>query len=165
MDSIWQGVVQDFSDVPNLGEILRILIRMILACVLGGVLGLERARHGKSAGLRTHMLVALGAAMFAMVPQTAGMKIEDMSRVVQGIVTGIGFIGAGSILKQSEEHQVKGLTTAAGLWLTAAIGMAAGLGRETTAILGTALAFAVMAFLQRVERKVVGEEAARSHAP
>ena len=163
MDSIWQGVVQDFSDVPHLGEVLRILIRMILAAGLGGVLGIERARHGKSAGMRTHMLVALGAALFALVPQTAGMKIADMSRVVQGIVTGIGFIGAGAILKQTDEHQVKGLTTAAGLWLTAAIGMAAGMGRETTAILGTGLAYVVLAFFQGVEQKVAGEAATHSH--
>jgi putative Mg2+ transporter-C (MgtC) family protein len=163
MDSIWQGVAQDFSDIPSLGEVLRILVRMILAAGLGGVLGTERARHGKSAGMRTHMLVALGAALFALVPQTAGMNIQDMSRVVQGIVTGIGFIGAGAILKQTDEHQVKGLTTAAGLWLTAAIGMAAGMGRETTAILGTVLAFAVLAFFHRIEEKIAGEAAAHSH--
>jgi putative Mg2+ transporter-C (MgtC) family protein len=162
MDSIWHGIAQDFSDVPSIGEVLRVLVRMILAAGLGGVLGVERARHGKAAGMRTHMLVSLGAAMFALVPQTAGMKIEDMSRVVQGIVTGIGFIGAGAILKQSELHEVKGLTTAAGLWLTAAIGMAAGMGRETTAILGTCLAFVVLAFFQGVEEKMAGEAATRS---
>ncbi|OAI53052.1 methyltransferase [Planctomyces sp. SCGC AG-212-M04] len=163
MESIWQGVVQDFSDVPSLSEVLRVFIRMVLACVLGGVLGIERALHGKSAGLRTHMLVALGAALFALVPQQAEMKIADMSRVVQGIVTGIGFIGAGAILKQSEAHQVKGLTTAAGLWLTAAIGMAAGMGREMTAILGTGLAYVVMAYFQGVEQKIAGESASHSH--
>lgn len=164
MESIWHGVVQDFSDVPGFGEILRVLIRMILAAVLGGVLGMERTRHGKSAGLRTHMLVALGAALFALVPQQAGMKLADMSRVVQGIVTGIGFIGAGAILKQSEEHQVKGLTTAAGLWLTAAIGMAAGMGREMTAILGTALAYVILAYFQAVEEKMAGEGATKNHS-
>lgn len=157
MESIWQGVVQDFSDIPSFGEVIRITIRLVLAAGLGGVLGMERARAGKSAGLRTHMLVALGSALFALVPYQAGMKIEDMSRVVQGIVTGIGFIGAGSILKLSQTKEVQGLTTAAGLWLTAAIGMAAGMGRESTAILGTVLAFAVLAFLQRVENLATGE--------
>src|SRR4051794_25746863 len=98
---------------------------MILAAMLGGVLGVERERSGKSTGLRTHMIVALGAAMFALVPQQAGMTLADMSRVIQGIVAGIGFIGAGAILKHSEANEVYGLTTAAGLWLTAAIGMAA----------------------------------------
>ncbi len=157
MESVWQGVVQDFSDVPSFAEVLRITIRLVLAAGLGGVLGMERAMAGKSAGLRTHMLVALGSALFALVPYQAGMKIDDMSRVVQGIVTGIGFIGAGSILKLSQTKEVQGLTTAAGLWLTAAIGMAAGMGREATAILGTVLAFAVLAFLQRVENLATGE--------
>ena len=165
MESIWHGVAEDFSDIPSLGEVLRVLVRMILAAGLGGILGLERARHGKAAGLRTHMLVALGAALFALVPQQAGMHIQDMSRVVQGIVTGIGFIGAGSILKQSEEHQVKGLTTAAGLWLTAAIGMAAGMGRETTALMGTGLAFIVRAFFQSNEDKVTGGPGSHGHSP
>jgi putative Mg2+ transporter-C (MgtC) family protein len=137
---------------------------MVLAAALGGVLGMERTRHGKSAGLRTHMLVALGAALFALVPQQAGMQLADMSRVVQGIVTGIGFIGAGAILKQSEEHQVKGLTTAAGLWLTAALGMAVGLGREMTAILGTVLAYVILAYFPEVEQRVAGESKANSHS-
>ncbi len=153
MESVWQGVVQDFSDVPSFAEVLRITIRLVLAAGLGGVLGMERAMAGKSAGLRTHMLVALESALFALVPYQAGMKIDDMSRVVQGI----GFIGAGSILKLSQTKEVQGLTTAAGLWLTAAIGMAAGMGPEATAILGTVLAFAVLAFLQRVENLATGE--------
>ena len=151
MHGIWQGVLEDLSDVPSAGEVLRIAVRLILAAMLGGVLGVERERSGKSAGLRTHMIVALGAAMFALVPQQAGMTLADMSRVIQGIVAGIGFIGAGAILKHSEANEVHGLTTAAGLWLTAAIGMAAGLGREVTAILGTGLAFGILAFLRRTE--------------
>jgi putative Mg2+ transporter-C (MgtC) family protein len=158
MDSLWEGIARDFSDLPSPGQALRVLVRMILAVALGGVLGLQRTRSGKSAGLRTHMLVALGAALYALVPQEAGMKLADMSRVIQGIVTGIGFIGAGAILKQSEAHQIHGLTTAAGLWLTAALGMAAGMGREVTAILGTALAFVILSFFQDLEEKVAGEE-------
>jgi putative Mg2+ transporter-C (MgtC) family protein len=110
------------------------------------------------------MLVALGAALFALVPQQAGMNLGELSRVVQGIVTGIGFIGAGAILKQSEEHQVKGLTTAAGLWLTAALGMAVGLGREMTAILGTVLAYVILAYFPEVEQRVAGESKANSHS-
>ncbi|HVJ84993.1 MAG TPA: MgtC/SapB family protein [Caulifigura sp.] len=163
MDNLWQGLLKDFSDVPSLAEVLRIAVRLLVAALLGGVLGYERAKAGKSAGLRTHMLVALGSALFALIPSQAGMKLEDMSRVVQGIVTGIGFIGAGSILKHSATHEVHGLTTAAGLWLTAAIGMAAGLGREVTAILGTVLAFAVLSLLPEIEVKGTGEPAAKSH--
>lgn len=165
MNNLWQGVAEDFSDVPHLGQGLRVLLRMVMAAALGGVLGWERSRAHKSAGLRTHMLVALGAALFALVPQLDGMSLTDMSRVVQGIVTGIGFIGAGAILKQSDEQQVKGLTTAAGIWLTAGIGMAAGMGRQVTAILATLLSLAILTYFQSVEDKLAGEAAAKSHRP
>jgi len=156
VDSIWQGVVEDFSDIPSASDALRVVVRLSVASGLGGILGLERAFHGKAAGMRTHMLVALGAALFALIPQLAGMPMSEMGRVVQGIVTGIGFIGAGAILKHSEEQQVKGLTTAAGLWVTAAIGMAAGMGREMSALVGTGLAFIVLAFFQGIEDRVTG---------
>jgi putative Mg2+ transporter-C (MgtC) family protein len=145
--SWWQGVVEDFSDVSDLRQVLRLAVRLALAASLGGVLGYERERSGKAAGLRTHMLVALGAALFIVIPQQAGMTSSDLSRVIQGIVTGIGFLGAGAILKPAEQREVKGLTTAAGLWLTAAVGIAAGLGREATAILGTFLALCILSVL------------------
>ncbi len=156
MDSIWQGIVSDFSDVPELSQTLRIAMRLFMASVLAGVLGYEREKSGKSAGMRTHMLVGLGSALFALVPQQAGMSVGDLSRVVQGIVTGIGFIGAGAILKHKDHHEVRGLTTSAGLWLTAAIGMAAGLGREVTAILGTVFAILILATLHRFEQWIFG---------
>jgi putative Mg2+ transporter-C (MgtC) family protein len=98
------------------------------------------------------MLVALGAALFVLVPQQAGVSSADMTRVLQGLATGIGFLGAGTILKKGEE--VEGLTTAAGIWLTAAIGIAAGLGREATAVLSTALALIILAALPRVGRGI-----------
>jgi putative Mg2+ transporter-C (MgtC) family protein len=142
---------EDFSDVPSAGQAARIAIRMLLAALLGGILGYQRQQAGKEAGIRTYMLVALGAALFILVPQQAGMKVADLSRVIQGLVAGIGFLGAGAILKLSEEGQIKGLTTAASIWLTAAIGMAAGMGRGLTAILGTLLAFVILAFLPRLE--------------
>jgi putative Mg2+ transporter-C (MgtC) family protein len=131
-------------------QITRILTRLTLAAVLGGVLGYEREHQGKAAGIRTHMLVAMGAALFVLVPQQAGMTIADMSRVIQGIVTGIGFLGAGAIIKNRSEENVQGLTTAAGVWLTAAIGIACGLGRESTAILSTLLALIVLAVAPRL---------------
>ncbi|MEQ1905144.1 MAG: MgtC/SapB family protein [Pirellulaceae bacterium] len=105
---------------------------------------------GKSAGLRTHMLVSLGAALFVLIPQQAGMSDADISRVIQGIVAGIGFLGAGTILRGMNEGEVRGMTTAAGIWLTAAIGIAAGLGREVSAILGALLAFLILAALAGV---------------
>jgi putative Mg2+ transporter-C (MgtC) family protein len=147
----WQGLLDDFSDLPNLGQILRLAVRLLLAALLGGILGFEREQWGKAAGLRTHMLVALGAALFVLIPQQMGESASDLSRVMQGVVSGIGFIGAGAILKQ-EKREVQGVTTAAGLWLTAAVGIAAGLGREASAILGTFLALLILSVLPRAVR-------------
>lgn len=135
----------DFSDLGDATWFARLVLRLSLAAILGGILGLEREHAGKSAGARTHMLVALGAAVSTFVAQQSGMTSEGISRVVQGIVAGIGFLGAGAILKSSEEGQIKGLTTAAGIWLTAAIGLAAGLGREATALVSTFFAWLVLA--------------------
>ncbi len=152
-DRIADTVAREFSDVPDLEQLTRILVRLLLAALLGGVLGYEREQHGKAAGLRTHMLVAMGAALFVLVPDQAGMRIEDMSRVIQGVVAGIGFLCAGAILKSAgrrDGETVHGLTTAAGVWMTAAIGVACGLGREATAVMATLLAFAVLALLPHV---------------
>jgi putative Mg2+ transporter-C (MgtC) family protein len=154
MEFWWQGVGEDFSDLPNIGQVVRLSVRLLLAAILGGVLGFERERSGRPAGLRTHMLVSLGAALFVLVPQQSEMALGDMSRVIQGVAAGIGFIGAGTILKQAEQQEVQGLTTAAGLWLTAAVGVAAGLGREASAILGTVMAFFILSALQRVSQWV-----------
>ncbi len=137
-------VASEFADVPDLAQATRIALRLIVAAVLGGLLGLERERAGKSAGVRTHMLVAMGAALFVLVAQQVGIDTPDMSRVIQGIVAGVGFLGAGTILKGDSESQVHGLTTAAGIWLTSAIGVAAGLGQESTAVLSAVLAFTVL---------------------
>src|SRR5690606_16892693 len=146
---LWGTLVSEFGDIPNAGEVLRIILRLSLALLLGALLGWERERSGKDAGLRTHMLVALGAALFVLVPAQGGMEIQDMSRVLQGVIQGIGFLCAGAILKSSDEQQVRGLTTAAGIWLTAAIGVAAGMGREATAVLSAVFAWLVLAGLGR----------------
>jgi putative Mg2+ transporter-C (MgtC) family protein len=138
-----QTAAAEFSDVPDVAQFTRLMLRLLVAALLGGLLGLQRERHGKDAGVRTHMLVALGAALFVLVPQQAGMEANDLSRVIQGVVAGVGFLCAGTILKSSDD-QVRGLTTAAGIWLTAAIGIAAGLGREMTAALSTVLALAIL---------------------
>lgn len=145
----------EFSDIAELEQIVRVLVRLLLAALLGGVLGYEREREGKAAGVRTHMLVAMGAALFVLVPQQAGMDPSDLSRVVQGLVAGVGFLGAGAIVKQAgageqAADQVQGLTTAAGVWLTAAIGIACGLGRESTALLCTVLALGVLGLLPKL---------------
>lgn len=145
-------IASEFSDIPDLEQATRIGCRLLIASILGGLLGYERERRRKAAGLRTHMLVALGAALFVLVPVQAGMGGDDISRVIQGIVTGIGFLGAGTILKGSSIEDVKGLTTAAGIWLTAAIGIAVGMGHEATAVLSTLLALAIFVLMPRLER-------------
>jgi len=148
---MWQSItstlISEFSDLPDAAQVTRIVLRLALAAALGGVLGYERERQGKAAGVRTHMLVALGAALFVLVPQQAGVSDADMTRVIQGVVAGIGFLGAGSIIKGNDEDTVKGLTTAAGIWLTAAIGIACGLGREATAVLSAALALGILSLV------------------
>ena len=156
----WQQISQtlasEFSDVPDLGQATRIVVRLGLAAVLGGLLGWEREHKGKAAGVRTHMLVAMGAALFVLVPQQAGILPADMSRVIQGVVAGIGFLCAGTILKGKNEENVQGLTTAAGVWLTAAIGIACGLGREITAVLSTVLALLVFSVVPLFVRLIEG---------
>jgi putative Mg2+ transporter-C (MgtC) family protein len=134
-------------------EVTQIVVRLLLAALLGGLLGFQRERVGKAAGLRTHMLVALGSAVFVLIPYQAGMSLADLSRVLQGVIAGIGFLGAGTILKQQEPERIHGLTTAAGLWLTAAVGIAAGMGREASAVLGTVLAFIILSLLPRLGPK------------
>lgn len=148
MDDVWasiaRAVMREFSDVPDAAQATRIVVRLLMAALLGGLLGWERAHAGKAAGIRTHMLVAMGSALFVLVAQQGGIEPGDNSRVMQGVIAGIGFLGAGTILKGNAEGQVRGLTTAAGIWMTAAIGIAAGLGQEATAVLCTALALAVL---------------------
>lgn len=156
--STWERVSEafrdEFSDLPDAGEATRIVVRLLVAALLGGALGLEREQRGKSAGLRTHMLVALGAALFVLVPERSGVSDADITRVLQGLIAGVGFLGAGTIIKGNAEEDVQGLTTAAGIWLTAAIGVAAGLGREASAVLATALALAILVVLTPVSRFV-----------
>lgn len=151
MDIVADTLATEFSDVPDLAQLVRIVVRLLLAALLGLLLGFEREYEGKAAGVRTHMLVAIGSALFVLVPQQAGIEPADMSRVIQGLVAGVGFLCAGTILKRGRtEEQVEGLTTAAGLWMTAAIGMACGLGREVTAILSALLGLAVLQAMPRL---------------
>lgn len=137
-------LADEFSDLTDIEQGTRVTLRLVLAALLGGVLGLERERQGKAAGVRTHMLVCLGAALFVLVPDVAGALDDAMSRVIQGVVAGVGFLGAGTILKGDAASQVKGLTTAAGIWLTAAIGVTIGLGHQATGLLCAALALVIL---------------------
>ncbi len=142
--AVKQTVAQEFSDLADVEQVTRLVLRLLIAAVLGGLLGLQRERHGKEAGIRTHMLVAAGSALIVIVPQQMGMEADAMSRVLQGLLAGVGFLCAGSILKLTDEEHVRGLTTAAGIWMTSAIGIAAGLGREMTAVVGTLLVLGVL---------------------
>ncbi len=142
--SIWDTVLSEFSDVPDAAQITRITVRLLVAALLGGLLGYEREQRGKSAGVRTHMLVAIGAALFVLIPQQAGATAADLTRVLQGLIAGVGFLGAGAIISGTKQVETRGLTTAAGIWVTAAIGIAAGMGRESTAVLSTLIALFIL---------------------
>lgn len=149
--SAWERVLEtlaeEFADLEDPARATRVVLRLFLAALLGGLLGFEREQHGKAAGVRTHMLVALGAALFVLVPQMAGAEHDAMSRVIQGLTAGIGFLCAGTILKRDRMDEVKGLTTAAGLWSTTAIGVTVGLGYEATALLAALVVLAILNLL------------------
>lgn len=122
------------------------LIRLVMALVLGGAIGLEREYRSKDAGFRTHFLVALGSAVFTIISQF-GFSGGDPARVAAQVVSGIGFLGAGTIIFQ--RNFIRGLTTAAGLWVTAAVGMACGVGMYLLAACGTALVLLGLEVLYR----------------
>ena len=147
MEILWHELTTGIADR---GHLAIVLLRTIAAVVLGGVVGIQREKVGKPAGLRTHMLVSLGTAVVVLACIGGGMDMAGLSRVIQGVVTGIGFIGAGTILKLTQEREIQGLTTAAGLWMTAAIGVACGLGALGLAVIATVLTVIVLA-LQGVE--------------
>jgi len=145
LHEIWTTVVSEFSDIPDLSTMTRIVVRLTLAAILGGILGYERELKARSAGVRTHMLVAVGAALFVLGPLQSGMEVSDLSRVVQGIIQGVGFLGAGAIIIRAGQHKVEGLTTAANIWATAGIGVVVGLGLEATAVLSTVVVLIILA--------------------
>ncbi|HIZ50566.1 MAG TPA: MgtC/SapB family protein [Candidatus Pseudomonas excrementavium] len=156
-DIIMATLASEFSDLTDVEQATRVGLRLLVAALLGGLLGYERETHGKAAGVRTHMLVCTGAALFVLGSELVGGGDDAMSRVVQGIVAGIGFLGVGTIIKGSNMNEVKGLTTAAGVWMTAAVGVCVGLGLEATAVLATLLMLFILHvlpyFLEGMDRK------------
>ncbi len=150
MDVLWQELTSGLHDSKQLAHVI---IRLVAATLFGAIVGIQRERTRKPAGLRTHILVSLATAVFVIACSNAGMSSDGLSRVIQGIVTGIGFIGAGSILKLSEQHQIKGLTTAASVWMTAAIGVTVGLGSLGIGFMVTILAVIILA-LEKLEHQV-----------
>ena len=140
------------STVPHADQVVRVALRMFAALIIGTVIGLQRELTHKPAGLRTHLLVALGTALLVVAAVNANMKSADVSRVIQGLITGIGFLGGGTILKLTQEHEIRGLTTAAGIWLTAAASVAAGLGQFADAFIGVFFALIVLTAVGKLER-------------
>ena len=142
---------QIFS-VPDSDYLIRVAVRLGGAAILGGLIGFEREAMGKAAGLRTHMTVALGCAAFMLIAVESSTDAGDTSRAIQGIAAGIGFIGAGTILKRTEEEDIKGLTTAATIWLTAAVGAATGAGHGWLGLVGVLIAFLILSILSGVDK-------------
>lgn len=154
LEIIWSELT---SGLPDRTELAHVVIRLTAALVLGAIVGYEREQAGKAAGLRTHMLVAMGTALFVLAASQSGMNLDGVSRVIQGLATGIGFIGAGAILKLSATREIQGLTTAAGIWVTAAIGVTVGLGALGLALLGTIFTWIVLVSIGLFEKRLERE--------
>ncbi len=150
MDILWEEL--SFG-MPGSREVTQVVLRLLAAVLAGAVIGFERERAGKAAGLRTHILVSLGTCLFVLAGSGYGMTSDGLSRVIQGIITGIGFIGAGAILKLEDKKDIQGLTTAAGIWMTAAIGVAIGLGEVGLALISAVIAVVVLSVVRKFERK------------
>ena len=148
MNVVWEELAAGFPDPESMA---RVTLRLIIAMIFGAVIGFQRERAGKPAGVRTHMLVSAGAAVFLIASGEFGMNHDSVSRVIQGLVTGIGFLGAGAILKIYDKREVEGLTTAAGIWMTAALGVAVGLGRFGLALVATLLAWMTLSLVRQLE--------------
>lgn len=132
------------------------IVRLGVAAILGAIIGIERQMTHKPAGLRTHMLVSLGAAIFTVASLSFS---DDPSRIASGIVTGIGFLGAGSII--ATRGHIQGITTAATLWVSAGIGLSVGMGEYLFAIVGTALIFIILK-VKSVEERFLEKKGKRS---
>ena len=155
MQTILEAMLQELSaGLPDPAHLARVALRLIVALLLGAAVGFNRERTGKPAGVRTHMLLSLGAALFVTAAVEYGLTLEGISRVAQGVATGIGFLGAGAILKVSTRGEIKGLTTAAGIWVTAAVGVSCGLGLLGAAILTIVLTWLTLAVMESVSSRI-----------
>jgi putative Mg2+ transporter-C (MgtC) family protein len=140
---------------------LNILLRLCVSLILTGALGWEREQSGKAAGLRTHMLVGMGATLFVVLGELFMLRFQnsdqniqyDPTRIIEAVVAGISFLGAGTIFVSRSRDRVHGLTTAASIWVTAAIGMLVALERYAIAASTTLLIFLVLRALNRFEKR------------
>jgi putative Mg2+ transporter-C (MgtC) family protein len=143
---------------------LHIILRLSFALLLGAIIGLERQLRNKPAGLRTHMLVSLAAAIFTLIPvaitstpsKLGVPDVDTISRIIQGIAAGVGFLGAGEILRQSSQNsqrpEVHGLTSAAAIWVSASLGITAGCGLWELGLVGAVFTFLVLYVFKRFEK-------------
>lgn len=153
-----EGLREFSSYIHDLNSV-SITIRLFMAIICGGIIGLERGRKGQAAGCRTHMLVCIASALVMMTNIYIVKEYSpnsDPSRIGAQVVSGIGFLGAGTIMVTSK-NQIRGLTTAAGLWASACMGLAIGVGFYKLAIIGNLCIFAVIAVLNKFDRKVYGK--------
>ncbi len=134
-----------------------VALRLLLAFVLGGIIGLERERRDRPAGLRTHILVTVASALLMMLSRLVAGESADPGRIAAGVVTGIGFLGAGTIIRYGTD--VHGLTTAATIWAASAVGLTVGIGSYIAAVVATAIIFVTLTALRRVERYIGGVSA------
>ena len=146
--------MEELLGIEDPRQWLRVAVRLAAAVLLGGIIGVQREQTGKAAGLRTHMLVALGACLFVVVFSEMELATGDASRIIQGVAAGIGFIGGGAILKLREQQEVHGLTTAASIWMTASVGVAAGLGHLATAVFAGILTWVILAIVAKIEPRI-----------
>jgi len=153
---------ESFADVLTQGVPPQLMtVRLLLATVLGGLFGWERESRDKPAGLRTHMLVSIGSATFTLLGFETGAALTDRfgasgldpTRIVQGIVGGLGFLGAGSIIKSRQADDVRGLTTAASVWFTGALGVACGMGAYLLALISAGLGLLVLTVLGHMSKR------------
>jgi putative Mg2+ transporter-C (MgtC) family protein len=142
-------------ELPESTEVVRIAWRLGSAALLGSAIGMEREWMRKAAGLRTHATVAVASAAFVLIALEMGGDDADVSRVIQGVAAGIGFLGAGTILKPAgDESGIQGLTTAATIWLTAAVGVAAGAGHSTIAAIAVIIGWLILTILAGLKRLI-----------
>lgn len=140
-------------EIPNWPIVGEMTVRLLAAALLGGIIGWEREKMSRAAGLRTHVLVAIACAMFVLGAQLSGTTTDGIARVIQGIAGGIGFLGAGTIIKLTDRAEVQGLTTAAGIFATAAIGVAAASTPLWLPVLGTTITLIVLRPMALLEQK------------
>lgn len=149
------GQIHIIFDYLKEFNMVSVLLRLFLAVIIGGIIGFERGRHGSAAGFRTHILVCVGAAMTSLCSLYASLSLQlpgDIFRLSAQVISGIGFLGAGIILVRNNST-VAGLTTAAGMWVTATIGLALGYGFYSGALIGTVICVSTTTLLTRLERK------------